>query len=333
MPGGRLRPPPSRRPCRALVAAPASRRARARARSLAATWKMDDALLLRSVESLLDDDDEASAAPPEVPSGGTSSASAAPMAPNPMVAIASAMLEAQGPRPSFGDFATVPSQNPFAAREHVFVTRHGARIDNGPDADAQWLAKAGHGRPDDPHLSPSGLVAAAELAARLAASEVRVAHVVTSPYLRCVQTANAVAERLGVAIKLEPGISEVGAFAHTLLTTAELASSFPRVDTSYVPAVELSELKPEHSDAAAAHRAHDAALAVRERLDGPILYVGHGASCLGLVQAFGGSGYVGYTSVSHFTRDLDGTGQWVLDGALGEVSHLSDQRTALGSAW
>ena len=161
----------------------------------------------------------------------------------------------------------------------------------------------------------------------------RIAHVVSSPYLRCVQTADAVAGRLGVAIKLEPGISEVGAFAHTLLTTAELASNFPRVDTSYVPAVALSELQPEHGDAAAARRARAAALAVRERLDGPILYVGHGASCLGLVQAFGGSGYVGYTSVSHFTSDPAGTGQWVLDGALGEVSHLSDQRTALGSAW
>ena len=52
--------------------------------------------------------------------------------------------------------------------EHVFVTRHGARIDNGPDADRGWLSKAGHVRRDDPHLSSSGKIAAEELAAALA---------------------------------------------------------------------------------------------------------------------------------------------------------------------
>ena len=73
---------------------------------------------------------------------------------------------------------------------------------------------------------------------------------------------------------------------------------------------------------------------VRERLAGPILFVGHGASCLGLVQAFGGSGYVGYTSLSHFRSEgLDAGSQWVLQGEQGDVSHLSDKETSRGSAW
>lgn len=37
--------------------------------------------------------------------------------PNPMVAIAQATMEAQGPRPTFGDFAQVPAQNPFNGTE------------------------------------------------------------------------------------------------------------------------------------------------------------------------------------------------------------------------
>ena len=165
---------------------------------------MDDALpehLSRSVETLLDDD---VTPPPDVPSGGaaappslTSVGDAA--SPNPMLALASAMLDAQGPRPTFSDFASAaPPNNPFG-EAHVYVTRHGARIDNGPDADPQWLFKAGHGRRDDPHLSPAGRVAASELAERLATSCVpRVAHIVSSPHVRCLETATAVAERFGV---------------------------------------------------------------------------------------------------------------------------------------
>ncbi len=218
--------------------------------------------------------------------------------------------------------------------QHVFVTRHGARIDNGPDADPSWLSKAGHGRRDDPHLSPSGRIAAEELATALAASEVPPVHIISSPHVRCVETADAVAKRLRASIKVEPGISEVGSWAHKLLSLDELAERFPSVDPAYKPAVERSELGPESGDGQAARRARAAALAVRERLSGPILFVGHGASCLGLVGAFGASGYVGYTSLSHFARDpADGTGRWALRGELGDVSHLSDQATARGSAW
>ena len=173
---------------------------------------------------------------------------------------------------------------------------------------------------------------AAELAAALAAHEARVAHIVSSPYVRCVETADAVASRLGVPILIEPGIGEVGCAAHTLLSTDELGARFAHIDTAYVPCVARSDIPAEHSDGQAARRAHAAALAVRKRLRGPILLVGHGASCLGLVQAFGGSGYVGYTSLSHFARDAD-VGRWALRGEQGDVSHLSDKETARASAW
>ena len=263
---------------------------------------------------------------------------AIPSMPDPMVAIASAMLDAQGPRPTFADFATVPSSNPFvadASAQHVFITRHGARIDNGPDSDPQWLGKAGHGRRHDPHLSASGLQASEELAACLSAEAAGLAHVVSSPYVRCVQTADAVAARFNLGIKIEPGIAEVGASAHKLLSPAELAAHFPRVDTSYTPVMAHADLGAEHSDGQAAARACAAAKAVRARLEGPLLMVGHGASCLGLVQAFGGGGYVGYTSLTRFRRDASAHGGWTLRGEHGDVAHLSPgpRAAAAASAW
>ena len=213
----------------------------------------------------------------------------------------------------------------------VVVTRHGARIDNGPDADRDWLSKAGHDRRADPHLSPCGKVAAEELASALAAAEVQLTHIISSPYVRCIETADAVARRLKLDIKVEPGISEVGTSYHKLLPFDELAASFPRIATTYEPVLPHSEIGPENSDGQAARRASATALEVRERLSGALLFVGHGASCLGLVSAFGVSGYVGYTSISHFYRES--TGKWVLQGELGDVDHLSDKTTARRSAW
>ena len=68
--------------------------------------------LERSVEALLADD--MSLGTHDMPSGGTSATTTLPASgPDPRVALASAMLEAQGPRPTFADFASVPSVNPF----------------------------------------------------------------------------------------------------------------------------------------------------------------------------------------------------------------------------
>lgn len=47
--------------------------------------------------------------------------------------------------------------------QHIFITRHGARIDNGPDCDINWLQNSNHNRKDDPHISKHGINAANEL--------------------------------------------------------------------------------------------------------------------------------------------------------------------------
>jgi broad specificity phosphatase PhoE len=231
-----------------------------------------------------------------------------------------------------------PKKRP--ATVNVFVTRHGARIDNGSDSDTQWLRKAAHGRRNDAHLSPSGHQAALELAADLVRRQekdgITLDHIVSSPFVRCIETANAVAEAIDRTIKVEPGIAEVGSSASQMASQTELEAQFPRIDPDYSPVMPRDELpKSEWSDGAAAYRAAKVAKQVHSSLGGNVLFIGHGASCLGLVQAFGAEGYVGYCSLSHFQWTSDGTkgGTWRLVGRLGEVSHLSDPQTALDSAW
>ncbi|CAE7687805.1 unnamed protein product, partial [Symbiodinium pilosum] len=202
----------------------------------------------------------------------------------------------------------------------VFLTRHGARIDK---EDRNWLARAGHKRSDDPHLSAAGNVGAAELAAKLQSihAATPISHIVSSPFVRCIQTAAPVAEALGLPIKVEPGICEIlNVFPPGFLDTSELREQFPAVDADYVPVVARSQLRAEYSDSQAAVRAARAATALREQLTGRIVFVGHGASCLGVAEAFGQHGYVGYTSLTHFVRD--GT-SWKVQGRFNDVAHLS----------
>mmetsp|Transcript_52199 Transcript_52199/g.117573 ORF Transcript_52199/g.117573 Transcript_52199/m.117573 type:complete len:224 (+) Transcript_52199:44-715(+) len=219
--------------------------------------------------------------------------------------------------------------------DDVFLTRHGSRIDK---EDRNWLQKAGHRRDDDPHLSSAGEEQASQLAVKMAAihAEDSLAHIVSSPFVRCVQTALPIAEALGLPIKIEAGICEIlDRFPPKFLDTKELHDLYPLVDTTYESIVARSSLSVEFSDGQAARRAGRAALEARRRLKGRILFVGHGASCLGIAEAFGRSDYIGYASLSHFACNGEASGTWELVGTLGDVSHLSakHQRTSLQSAF
>jgi len=183
-------------------------------------------------------------------------------------------------------------------------------------------------------VSPGGITGALELARKLKQLQTedgwKSIHIVSSPYIRCMETADAVARALDASIKVEPGIAEVNSSRQPgFLAAAELKRQFPSVDATYAPAIDREELPMEYSDGACARRSADAARMVAERLEGPILFVGHGASCLGVADQFGQRGYVGYTSLTKFVRE--GT-IWKCI-AFGDVSHLSDRQTSLDSAW
>ena len=219
----------------------------------------------------------------------------------------------------------------IVAEDVVYLTRHGARIDSD---DSEWLKKCNHNRSDDPHLSPSGHIAAKELAKRLRKTlpDNHIKHIISSPYIRCVETANAIAKELHIQIKIEPGVAEVNSCRNPQLLDAEqLQIQFPSIDSTYTPVMTREGFPLEYSDGACANRSATAARKVSRKLTGAILFVGHGASCYGVAGEFGHRGYVGYTSLTKFSQH-DG-GKYRLIGSFGDVSHLTDQRTALDSAW
>jgi len=208
----------------------------------------------------------------------------------------------------------------------VYMVRHSARVDS---EGGGWTPLSGHSR-DDAHLSAGGMQASLELAERF--KSIPIAHIVSSPYIRCLQTVAPIAAAKNIPIKIEPGICEVlnGQYPPGFKSTEQLAHEFP-IDADYTPVMQKHDLKREWSDGDAADRSRLVATNTRNTLDGPILFCGHGASCLGIAEAFGDSGYVGYSSFSHYV--LDG-GKWKVK-ASGDVSHLSEKlrKQSLASAW
>jgi broad specificity phosphatase PhoE len=89
-----------------------------------------------------------------------------------------------------------------------------------------------HGEPsgafgvdDDPGLSEQGRAQAAEAAWKLAALRPR--RILSSPMLRCRETAAALEMETGLAARLEPRVSEVAAPSGTADRRAWLAAAFP----------------------------------------------------------------------------------------------------------
>ncbi|MFD5768174.1 bifunctional RNase H/acid phosphatase [Streptomyces sp. NPDC127049] len=78
----------------------------------------------------------------------------------------------------------------------------------------------------DPELSEAGRRQAAAVADALAARGT-IQHIVSSPLVRCRQTAEAVADRLGLDVVLEPGLRETDFGAWEGLTFAEVRERYP----------------------------------------------------------------------------------------------------------
>jgi broad specificity phosphatase PhoE len=159
----------------------------------------------------------------------------------------------------------------------IWLARHASRRDFD---DPHWGERAP--RPHDPPLSAGGQRQALAMADRLAGESVT--HVFSSPFLRCVETAAPIAERLGLAIELEAGLSEwlnVEWFSGPLelLPAAELSRRFP-VDVGYRSrgAARYAENGTE-----ALERSGKTARLLAAEFDGSLVMVGHGASVLGVM--------------------------------------------------
>ncbi|MEA5582648.1 histidine phosphatase family protein [Nodularia harveyana UHCC-0300] len=203
----------------------------------------------------------------------------------------------------------------------VWIARHANRLDFvNPD----WFLTAE--KRYDPPLSDDGVVQTQQLAKRLETE--KIAHIFTSPFLRTVQTANAVAEVLDLPIKLETGLSEWlnpdwMTEAPERMSIPELTALFPRIDPSYTP--RFTAEYPE-TYAEVERRSGETAIALAsEYYPQDILLVGHGASVLG-----GAIGLVGdianaevKASLCSLVKVVRQDDQWLLE-LKGDTSHLTD---------
>jgi len=200
----------------------------------------------------------------------------------------------------------------------AYVVRHAERIDR---VDKNWLRKAGHQRDDDPHLSPKGELQIQRLAARFVPKAECIAQIFCSPFIRCVQTANAVATAVNdkrrscglppLRLCVEPGICEfMFRFPPKFLSVQELSERFPLIDPTYTPVCATFDLTYEPSEELGWDRSDRAMRTLMARLDeqrtqsgNTIVLVGHGASCIGMSQALGGSGtFQNLCTVTKFER-------------------------------
>ena len=113
----------------------------------------------------------------------------------------------------------------------IWIARHGLRLDF---VYPEWFNTAQ--RRYDPPLSQEGFQQARQLGIRLETQSI--SHIFSSPFLRGIQTAYPVAEKLNLLIKLESGLSEwlnPDWMTHHPQTypTQLLKVDYPRIDWSY----------------------------------------------------------------------------------------------------
>jgi broad specificity phosphatase PhoE len=162
--------------------------------------------------------------------------------------------------------------------QKIWIARHANRQDF---VNPEWLLTAE--RRYDPPLSEDGFVQAQQLAQRL--KEEKIHHIFASPFLRTVQTANAVAEILDLPIKLETGLSEWlnpdwMKEEPERLAIGALKELYSRVDASYTSRIAVNF--PEKTEEEVQQRSGQTARCLADEFSPEnILLVGHGASVNG----------------------------------------------------
>ncbi len=208
----------------------------------------------------------------------------------------------------------------YPMNQIVWIARHANRLDFvNPD----WFLTAE--RRYDPPLSDDGMEQAQQLAKRL--QKEKISHIFTSPFLRTIQTANAVAEVLDLPIKLETGLSEWLNPAWMTeeperLSVPALAELFPRIDVSYTP--RIAAQYPETHEKVRARSGQTARCLATECYPQDILLVAHGASVLGAAM-----GLVGDMAITEVKASLCSLvkvvrqgPEWLLE-LKGDTSHLT----------
>lgn len=205
--------------------------------------------------------------------------------------------------------------------QRIWIVRHGNREDFQSPG---WARTAE--RPYDPALSADGETQAREVGRSLRSEPVDC--ILTSPFLRTIQTARHIADALDLPVCLEPGIGEILPDIQAmpaLLSREEQARKFPRIDWSYNAAGRLSY--PESSDAGH-NRAAATAQALTVRFHGKnLLMVTHGAPVVGIVKGLTGvTERITVPLCCIFTLQRNADGWQIVQRSV--TSHLSNQETS-----
>lgn len=166
----------------------------------------------------------------------------------------------------------------------IWLARHANRQDF---VDPDWAATAD--RPHDPGLSPDGVTQARQLARRVARLEVD--RILSSPFLRSVETAQPVADAIDTPIRLEPGLGEwlnddwFSAAPETLSPTT-LERRFDRVLLDHEPCRTPTYPESRHESLA---RLGATSRCLADRFPNEtVLLVGHGMTVLGVLHGLVG---------------------------------------------
>ena len=211
----------------------------------------------------------------------------------------------------------------------LWIARHGNRQDF---VDPFWSRTAEY--PYDPALSSDGQIQAQELAQRLARESIQ--HIFASPFLRTIQTAHPIAERLNLPIKLEFGLGEhlspkmfqaLPTLIGNRLSPEQLQAQFPRVEWTS-PNQVIPTFPETHRDAV--HRSGQAAKLITQNCKGNVLIVGHGVSMLGASWGLLGRRPRIRCSLCGLVQLVQHDQRWTL-ALRGETSHLSCPSSRLSS--
>lgn len=113
----------------------------------------------------------------------------------------------------------------------IYLIRHGDRFDYANKE--LWRNRCSQLgiEHSDPPLSSIGHAQARSAAAALASAGVQ--HILASPYLRVLQTAQPLAHATGIPISIEDGLSELGHTPGSIIPATQRFAYFPEVDISY----------------------------------------------------------------------------------------------------
>ncbi len=202
----------------------------------------------------------------------------------------------------------------------LWLARHANRQDF---ANPDWAATAD--RPHDPGLSSDGRQQAQQLGRR--ASALGIDHLLSSPFLRAVETAHYAAETLDESLSLEPGLGEWlnddwFPTPPDTRSVSTLVDQFPRVDPSYPPCREPTYPESKHRALA---RLGATAECLVDRYEGDtLLLVGHGITVQGVLHGLVGEEVPNPgCPLASLTKVVGQAGKWSIE-LRNDTSHLEN---------